>query len=87
MRALAFHLADHPKSEAADLYKSLHQALFGPGHAIPDPEERQYFLNRPTSFVLPDEAVDRLREIAGRLLRASPEYQALVRDLGGAPAE
>jgi NTE family protein len=56
-------------------------------HAIPDPDERQYFLNQPTSFVLPEEAVDRLREIAGRLLRDSPEYQALVRDLGGEPAE
>ena len=54
--------------------------------AIPDPEERSFFLNLPTSFVLPAEAVDRLREIAGRLLRDSVEYESLVRDLGGAPA-
>ena len=52
----------------------------------PDPRERSYFLNLPTSFVLPAEAVDRLREVAGRLLRESTEFQALVKDLGGAPA-
>jgi NTE family protein len=55
--------------------------------AIPDPEERSFFLNLPTSFVLPAEAVDRLREIAGRLLRDSVEYESLLRDLGGAPAQ
>ena len=43
--------------------------------AIPDPEERAYFMNLPTSFVLPAEDVDRLREIAGRLLRQSAEYE------------
>jgi NTE family protein len=55
--------------------------------AIPDPEERTYFMDLPTSFVLPAEVVDRLREIAGRLLRQSPEYQSLVQDLCGTPAE
>ncbi len=29
--------------------------------AVPDPEERAYFMNLPTSFALTDEAVDRLR--------------------------
>ena len=53
--------------------------------AIADPEEKRYFRNLPTSFVLSDEQVDRLREMAGRLLRQSPEYQRLMRDLG-APA-
>jgi NTE family protein len=52
--------------------------------AIPDPKEREYFLNLPTSFVLPAEAVDRLREVAGRLLRQSPEFEAVLRDMGGA---
>jgi NTE family protein len=54
---------------------------------IRDPEERAYFLNLPTTFVLPAEDVDRLRGIAGRLLRESTEYQALVRELGGTPAK
>jgi NTE family protein len=48
---------------------------------ITDPEEKRYFRNLPTSFVLSDEQVDRLREIAGRLLRQSPDYQRLLRDL------
>jgi NTE family protein len=50
--------------------------------AITDPEEKRYFRNLPTSFVLTDEQVDRLREMAGRLLRQSPDYQRLLRDLG-----
>jgi NTE family protein len=53
--------------------------------AIRDPEEREYFKNLPTSFVLPPEDIDRLREMAGQLLRASPDYQSVVRELGGAP--
>ncbi len=49
--------------------------------AIRDPDEKRYFRNLPTSFVLTDEQVDRLREMAGRLLRESPDYQRLLRDL------
>jgi NTE family protein len=49
--------------------------------SITDAEERRYFRNLPTSFVLSDEQVDRLREMAGRLLRQSPDYQRLLRDL------
>ena len=44
-------------------------------------------MNLPTSFVLPAEDVDRLRDVAGRLLRESRDYQSLVRDFGGAPAK
>ena len=55
--------------------------------AIPDPEERAYFMNLPTSFVLPAEAIDRLREVAGRLLRQSAEYEAVVHDFGGTPTK
>jgi NTE family protein len=55
--------------------------------AIADPAERRYFRELPTSFALEDEQVDRLREIAGRLLRASPEYRRALEELGGgAPA-
>jgi NTE family protein len=50
--------------------------------AIKDPEERAGFMNLPTSFVLPPEDVDRLREVAGRLLRQSAEYESMVRDFG-----
>jgi NTE family protein len=51
--------------------------------SIADPKERAYFMNLPTSFVLSDEEVDRLRDMGGQLLRASPAYQELVKDLGG----
>ena len=54
--------------------------------AIPDPKERDYFLNLPTSFVLPPGDVDKLRAVAGRLLRQTPEYQTIVREFGGTPA-
>ena len=47
--------------------------------AIADPDERNYFMNLPTSFRLPDEAVDRLRALGGRLLRESKRYQILMR--------
>ena len=43
--------------------------------AIEDPEEQRYFMNLPTSFVLPAEAVDRLRALGGRQLRESPTYR------------
>ncbi len=46
---------------------------------IRDATERDYFMNLPTSFTLPSEAVDRLREMAGRLLRESMEYETLLR--------
>ncbi|MBO9651423.1 MAG: patatin-like phospholipase family protein [Variovorax sp.] len=45
--------------------------------SIPDPVERHYFMNLPTTFVLPDEAVDRLRELGGRLLRETPAFREL----------
>lgn len=50
--------------------------------AIVDPKERTYFMNQPTSFVLSSEAVDRLRAVAGELLRQSADYQRLLKDLG-----
>jgi NTE family protein len=51
--------------------------------AIADPKERAYFMNLPTSFVLTPEQVDRLREVAGQLLRQSAEYEKVVHELGG----
>ena len=55
--------------------------------AIPDPEERAYFMNLPTSFLLPAEAVDRVRDVAGRVLRQSANYESVVHDLGGLPGQ
>ncbi len=50
--------------------------------AHPDPAEREYLNDLPTSFVLPDEAVDRLRAAAGLILRQSPDFERLLRGAG-----
>lgn len=50
--------------------------------ALADPAEFDYLNRQPTSFVLPDEAVDRLRAAAGTIIMASPEFQRLLKDAG-----
>ena len=50
--------------------------------ALPDAKERAFLNEQPTTFVLPDEAVDRLRAAAGAIILASPEFQRLTRDVG-----
>ncbi len=47
--------------------------------ALQDPAERDYLNDLPTSFVLPDDAVDRLRAAAGVILRSSEDFQRLLR--------
>jgi NTE family protein len=46
--------------------------------AVADPEERARLMELPTSFSLPAESIDHLREVAGWLLRDSPDYQSIV---------
>ena len=48
---------------------------------LEDEEERRYFNGIPTSFRLSDDEVDRLRAVGRRLLRESPDFQNLVREL------
>lgn len=48
--------------------------------ALADRAERDYFMNLPTTFALPPETIDRLRAVAGRLLRESPDYRQLLED-------
>jgi NTE family protein len=50
--------------------------------ALDDKEEFEYLNNLPTSFVLSDEAVDRLRAAAGKIILKSPEFQRLLKDTG-----
>jgi NTE family protein len=50
--------------------------------ALKDKAERAYLNAQPTSFVLPPEAVDRLRAAAGTIILASPEFQQLLKDVG-----
>jgi NTE family protein len=49
--------------------------------AIADPVEKKYFMELPTSFVLPDEAVTRLRALGGKLLLESKPFQDLMRQI------
>ncbi|MCC6869893.1 MAG: patatin-like phospholipase family protein [Burkholderiales bacterium] len=50
--------------------------------AVPDPDERAYLNTLPTSFVLPDEAVDRLRLAAKKAILASPEVKRAIEHNG-----
>ena len=64
--------------------------------ALKDKAEFEYLNNLPTSFVLPPEAVDRLRAAAATIFLSSPELQRLLKDVeaklivepapGGGPA-
>jgi NTE family protein len=54
--------------------------------ALSDTKERDYLNDLPTSFVLPPEAVDRLRRAAGTALRESSEFKRLLKDAGATVA-
>jgi NTE family protein len=49
--------------------------------ALKDETERMYFKRLPTSFKLPPKEVDKLRDVAHRILVDSEEYQKLLSDL------
>ena len=50
--------------------------------ALKDKAEFDYLNRQPTTFVLPAEAVDRLRAAAATIIMASPEFQRLLKDVG-----
>jgi len=50
--------------------------------ALEDDAERRYLNDLPTSFVLPPEAIDRLRAAARKIVRESPDFQRLLKDAG-----
>lgn len=51
-------------------------------HALPDRAEQMKYADIPTALQLPENTVDRLRDVAGRILYSSPEFKKLVHDLG-----
>jgi NTE family protein len=48
---------------------------------LKDEKERSYFKRLPTSFKLAPEQVDKLRDVAHRILVQSEEFQRLLNDL------
>jgi len=50
--------------------------------ALKDKAEFDYLNQQPTTFVLPPEAVDRLRAAAGTIILDSPEFKRLIKDVG-----
>lgn len=65
VEALAADLARHPMAEADDVYKFLHQALFGPGHAIPDADAAARYLQRELEELGPQINADTLCDTLG----------------------
>ena len=51
--------------------------------ALPDATERDYFNSIPTSLSLEPDQVDKLREVASRLLYGNRDFQRFVKDLEG----
>jgi NTE family protein len=66
------------KGTTADVY-AIHLAF----ENLEDPEEREFYQNVSTALALPEETVDKLIEVGGRLLYKNKEFQRLVKDLGG----
>ncbi len=48
------HLARYPEAGIADVYKLLHQGVYGPGHAITSRKTAREWLEHERSVVLPD---------------------------------
>ena len=59
LQATAFNFGSQPASQAEDVYKGLHQALFGPGHAIPDPDAARRYLLEEVSQLGPPMQMER----------------------------
>jgi len=77
-QAIAKHQRDLGVPDGGDVQAMLIEISFDD---LESEAERAYFNALPTSFNLPAADIDRLREAGGRLLRASPAYQRLLRDL------
>jgi NTE family protein len=76
-------LAGVSLEEAEARYPKVEMLVFDVSFdAIEDKDTQQYFQGLPTSFTLPDEAVDRLRQVAGELLRQSPVFQEVLGQIG-----
>jgi NTE family protein len=76
-------LAGATKEEAESMHPEVKMLVFDVSfNAIRNTEERAFFESLPTSFVLEPEAVDRLREVAAKLLHQSPVFEEVLEEIG-----
>jgi hypothetical protein len=84
------HLDRHPLAEAADVYKFVHQSVYGPAHAVPSPAEARRWLDEEVAALPPGPAGEPLAETLSHdpplvrlnlrpYLAAGGELDALVR--------
>lgn len=72
-------LAGLSEAEAEASVPTLHLEVIAVSFdEIDDPVERAYFMELPTSFVLAPDEIDKLRAVAGQILRASNEYNDVI---------
>jgi hypothetical protein len=53
---IRIHIQRYPAIDILDIYKLLHQAVFGPGHAITAVKAAREWLERETETLAPDES-------------------------------
>ncbi len=53
-RLVQTHLKRYPESELLDMYKLLHQGVFGPGHSIPDRKAAREWLDQEAGQQTPE---------------------------------
>jgi hypothetical protein len=63
--AIADHLERHPLATAVDLYKFIHQGVFGPGHMVSDRSAAAAYLSRELAGLGPAEGTEPLCEELG----------------------
>ena len=73
--------ASREEAEAMFPWRNMH-VLDVSFDKVRDPADREFFMRLPTSFALEDGEVDRLRSVAGELLRQSPIYRQILSELG-----
>jgi hypothetical protein len=85
MVAFGVHLEAHPMAQAEDLYKFLHQAVYGPGHAIPNRQAAAAYLERELEGLGPPmEAEPLCEDLGGQPVLVRVNLRPLMAD-GGNP--
>ncbi len=57
------HLARYPLAEAEDVYKLVHQSVFGPAHAVPSRDEAKRYLDEELAALAPGPAGEPLLDV------------------------